>query len=123
MSSSSFDNTYEMLDQKALKMFQIIEHCDFIIINFFKNLFQEHYQCQTVWIRIRTNRKLVLIWIQTVCKGYQQQGSHRLEKYLNLDGFLEKSLKTKSALKSTGKSLICLEKSLNSTIFCRTWHS
>ena len=32
-------------------------------------------------------------------------GSHRLEKYLNLEGFLEKSLKIKSALKSTGKSL------------------
>ena len=32
------------------------------------------------------------------------QGSHRLEKYLNLiEGFLEKSLKIKSALKSTGK--------------------
>ena len=48
------------------------------------------------------------------------QGSHRLEKYLNLEGFLEKSLKIKSALKSTGKSLKSLEKSLNSTIFCRT---
>ena len=45
------------------------------------------------------------------------QGSHRLEKYLNLEGFLEKSLKIKSALKSTGKSLKSLEKSLNSTIF------
>ena len=33
------------------------------------------------------------------------QGSHRLEKYLNLVGLLEKSLKIKSALKSTGKSL------------------
>ena len=32
------------------------------------------------------------------------QGSHRLEKYFNLEGFLEKSLKIKSALKSTGKS-------------------
>ena len=42
---------------------------------------------------------------------------HRLEKYLNLEGLLEKSLKIKSALKSTGKSLIGLEKSLNSTIF------
>ena len=50
------------------------------------------------------------------------QGSHRLEKYLNLEGFLEKSLKIKSALKSTGKSLKSLEKSLNSTIFCRTKH-
>ena len=29
------------------------------------------------------------------------QGSHRLEKYLNLEGFLENSLKIKSALKST----------------------
>ena len=50
------------------------------------------------------------------------QGSHRLEKYmyLNLEGFLEKSLKIKYALKSTGKSLKSLEKSLNSTIFCRT---
>ena len=48
------------------------------------------------------------------------QGSHRLEKHLNLEGFIEKSLKVKSALKSTGKSLKSLEKSLNSTIFCRT---
>ena len=48
------------------------------------------------------------------------QGWHRLEKYLNLEGFLEKSLKIKSALKSTGKSLKCLEKSLNFSIFCRT---
>ena len=48
------------------------------------------------------------------------QGSHRLEKYSNLEGFLEKSLKIKSALKSTGKSLKSIEKSFNSTIFCRT---
>ena len=52
--------------------------------------------------------------------GVSRQGSHRLEKYLNLEGFLEKSLKIKSALKSTGKSLKSLEKSLNSSIFCRT---
>ena len=45
-------------------------------------------------------------------------GFARLEKYLNL-----KSLKIKSVLKSTGKSLKSLEKSLNSTIFCRTQHS
>ena len=47
------------------------------------------------------------------------QGLHRLEKYLNLEGFLEKSLKIKYALKSTEKSCIGLEKSLNSSIFCR----
>ena len=40
------------------------------------------------------------------------QHSHRLEKYLNLEGSLEKSLKIKSALKSNGKSLKSLEKSL-----------
>ena len=45
------------------------------------------------------------------------QGSYRLEKYLNLEGFLEKSLIIKSALNSTGKSLKGLEKSLNSSIF------
>ena len=50
----------------------------------------------------------------------RHQGSHRLEKYLNLEGFLEKSLKIKSALKSTGKTLKRLEKSLNSTLFCRS---
>ena len=50
------------------------------------------------------------------------QGLHRLEKYLNLEGLLEKSLKIKSALESTGKSLKDLEMSLNSTIFCRTQH-
>ena len=50
---------------------------------------------------------------------YYGKGFHRLEKYLNLEGFLEKSLKIKSALKSTGKSLKGLEKSLNSFIFCR----
>ena len=50
------------------------------------------------------------------------QGSDRLDKYLNLGGILEKSLKIKSALKSTGKSLKSLEKSLNSTIFCKTKH-
>ena len=44
------------------------------------------------------------------------QGSHKLEKYLNLESFLEKFFKIKSALKKDWS----LEKSLNSTIFCRT---
>ena len=48
------------------------------------------------------------------------QGSHRLESYLDIEGFLEKSLKTKSALKSTEESLQGLGKSLNFTIICRT---
>ena len=29
-------------------------------------------ECQMVWIQIRTFIVLVLIWLQTVCKGYQQ---------------------------------------------------
>ena len=37
------------------------------------------------------------------------QGLHRLEKCLNLEGFLEKSLKIKYALKSTRKLLKSLE--------------
>ena len=57
---------------------------------------------------------------QSTLKVHPTQSSHRLEKFLNLEGFLEKSLKIKSTLKSTGKSLKSLEKSLNSAIFCRT---
>ena len=49
-----------------------------------------------------------------------KDSSHMLEKYLKSEGFLEKSLKIKSALKSTGKTFKGLEKSLNSSIFCRT---
>ena len=41
------------------------------------------------------------------------QASHRLEKYLNIQESLEKSLKIKFALKSTRKTLKDLEKSLN----------
>ena len=62
------------------------------------------------------------LWVLKISVSLRRffQGTHRLEKYLNLEGFLEKSLKIKSALKSTGKSLKGLEKSLNFTIFCRT---
>ena len=37
----------------------------------FKKFFQEQYQSQTVWIQIRTDILSVLIWVQTVCIGYQ----------------------------------------------------
>ena len=46
-----------------------------------------------------------------------EQGSHRLEKYLNIQDFLEKSLKIKFALKSTWKTLKGLENSLYFTIY------
>ena len=50
----------------------------------------------------------------------QGQGWHRLEKYLNIQGCLEKSLKIKFALKSTCKTLKGLEfyhLQENSTLF------
>ena len=45
---------------------------------FFKvNLFQKNIsgilsECQTVWIQSRIDVLSILIWVQTVCKGYQQ---------------------------------------------------
>ena len=50
------------------------------------------------------------------------QGSYRLEKYLNIQDYLEKSLKIKFALKSVGKILKGLEKSLNFTIYKKIQH-
>ena len=47
-------------------------------------------------------------------------GFAQVLKVFEFRGLSLKSLKIKSALKSTGKSLKSLEKSLNSTIFCRT---
>ena len=52
-------------------------------------------------------------------KKKQIQGSHLLEKYLNIQDSLEKSLKIKFALKSTRKTLKGLEKALNFTIYRR----
>ena len=44
---------------------------------FQKELFQKilsgtQSECHTVWIQIRTDILPVRIWVQTVCKGYQQ---------------------------------------------------
>ena len=54
--------------------------------------------------------------------GVLKQGLHRLEKYLNIQGCLEKSLKIKFTLKSTGKTVKGLEKSLNFTFSRRIQH-
>ena len=48
-----------------------------MLLSFQNQLFQKILsvtlsECQTVWIQIRTDIMLVLIWIQTVCKGYSQ---------------------------------------------------
>ena len=53
-----------------------------------------------------------LFYIFRIMENTGIQGSHMLGKYLNLESFLEKSLKIKYVLKSTGKSLKGLEKSL-----------
>ena len=45
---------------------------DFLKTNILEKLFQEYHQCQTVRIQIRPDILSGLIWIQTVCKGYQQ---------------------------------------------------
>ena len=45
----------------------------FFKIDFFEKFLQElPSECQTVWIQIRTDILSVLIWVQTVCRGYQQ---------------------------------------------------
>ena len=42
-------------------------------INFFKkNLSGIPSECQTVWVQIRPDVLSGLIWVQIVCKGYQQ---------------------------------------------------
>ena len=48
--------------------------CGFVFkINLFKRIFQEYHQSfQTVWIQIRTDVLSGLIWVQIVCKDYQQ---------------------------------------------------
>ena len=51
--------------------------------------------------------------------GKLYQGLHRLEKYMNIQDCLEKSLKIKFALKSNWKTLKGLENSLNFTIYRR----
>ena len=43
------------------------------LLNFKINfVFKTLPECQTVWTQIRTDMLLVLIWVQTVCKGFQQ---------------------------------------------------
>ena len=56
----------------------LLSSADFFKFNFKKKKkIQEHYiyqsWCQTVSVKIRTNILLALIWVQTVCKDYQQK--------------------------------------------------
>ena len=49
-----------------------VSPAEFFKIYIFKEFFWEYDQCQTLRIQIRTDILSVLIWVQTVCKGYQQ---------------------------------------------------
>ena len=50
----------------------------------------------------RASPELVAQFQNNLTQMFLKQGSYRLETYLNIEVFLEKSLKTKSAMKSTG---------------------
>ena len=50
----------------------LLESADFSKLTFFHNFFSGALSVSTVWIQIRTDRMSVLIWAQTVCKGYPQ---------------------------------------------------
>ena len=52
----------------------MLSSATFFKTNFFqKNLSGTLSGCQTVWIQIRTNVMSVLIWVQIICKGYQER--------------------------------------------------
>ena len=56
---------------------------------------------------------LLIVWGWRRDQQYVlNQGWHRLEKYLNIQDCLKKSLKIKFALESTGKTIKGLEKSM-----------
>ena len=77
------------------------------------------YESKYVWILVNFLFRKEYVQIQKA-KGIQ--GSHRLEKYFNIQDSLEKSLKMKFALKSTCKTLKGLEKPLDFTICKRIQH-
>ena len=60
-------------------------------------------------VYISPSPKTLCFQICVISVNETLQGSHRLEKYLNLEGFLEKSLKIKSALKVLEKHTKALE--------------
>ena len=58
----------------------------------------EQQRCRPACSHAQSDQRLRSSLSDTVEYIRRIQGSHRLEKYLNLEGFLEKSLKIKSAL-------------------------
>ena len=52
----------------------------FVVVFLKKNLSGKSVECQAVWIQIMSNVLLGLIWVQIVCKGYQQQTLYIVSK-------------------------------------------
>ena len=86
----------------------------FLLSDFFQNqlfrkiLSQISFGCGTDWIQIRPDIMSGLIWVQTVCKNYQQAtlGDKRVKvlKNLDLDKCLEQFLVKEFVLRTaTGK--------------------
>ena len=70
---------------------------------FSKNLSGIPSECQTVWIQIRPDKTSGLIWVQTVCKGYQQMTTVTTsrERVKIVYGFLKKKKKIQKAFRNT----------------------
>ena len=96
---------WELKSKKRLCFFSILV---FMGIWNFMLIWDEHafFYNLEVWFDFREtpcNMRIFSWYWRFPCSFFRiQQGSHRLEKYLNLEGFLEKSLKVKYSLKSTG---------------------
>ena len=74
----SLRNSLLQQNHLTLCLLCIIFHAFFSSAEFFQNqLFRKilsglSSECQTVWIQIRPDKMSGLIWVQTVCKYYQQ---------------------------------------------------
>ena len=72
---ASLDSCTSMLNTLHAGYFfmLLLSSADFFQNKLFQNILSGTLsECQIVWIQIRTDRMSVLIWVQTVCKGYQQ---------------------------------------------------
>ena len=56
-----------------VNLHSLLSSADFFQNRLFRKILSGiHSQCQTVWIQIRPDVVSSLIWVQTVCKSYQQ---------------------------------------------------
>ena len=65
--------------------FPIFLHTLNIIVPYFTLWMLDFFNitgCQLVLIQIRPNKMLGLVWIQTVCKGYQHSADKKVMSYM-----------------------------------------